>query len=219
MSGVATAIVGTAVIGAYVSNQASGRAADAQRDAAGASIEAQQRMYDQNRKDNEPWRLAGVGALGRLQDPNLANTLQMDPGYQFRLEQGNRAMNASLAARGMGNSGAALKSLSRYGQDYASGEFSNAYNRLSSLAGVGQTANQNNQASGANYANGVSANNAAIGNAAAANYIGQANNFNSVLSSGANAFAYSKYLNNPSTAGGGSTSARLPGFVSPYVRS
>lgn len=195
MSGVATAIVGSAVVGAYVSNQAAGRASDAQRDAANSSNDTQRYIYNQNRNDNESWRQAGEGALKRMQDPNLANTLAMDPGYQFRLEQGNKAMNAGLAARGMGNSGAALKSLSRYGQDYASNEFSNAYNRLSSLAGVGQTANQNNQASGSNYANGVSANNAAVGNAAAANYIGQANNFNSVLSSGANAFAYSKYLN------------------------
>lgn len=195
MSGVATAVVGTAVIGGYVANQAANRAADSQRDAAGASNDTQRYIYNQNRNDQEPWRQAGASALSRLQDPNLANNLQMDPGYQFRLNEGNKAINAGLASRGMGNSGAALKALTRYGQDFASGEYSNAYNRLSSLAGLGQVANQANAGSGMNYANQVQSNNAAIGNAGAASAVQQGNSFNNLLSSGTNAFLYSKYLN------------------------
>jgi hypothetical protein len=52
-----------------------------------------------------------------------------DPGYEFRMAEGEKGINRSLAARGGFNSGAALKAINRYNQDYASNEFSNAYNR------------------------------------------------------------------------------------------
>jgi hypothetical protein len=52
-----------------------------------------------------------------------------DPGYEFRLAEGEKGTNRALAARGSFDSGAALKSLERFRQDYASNEFGNAYNR------------------------------------------------------------------------------------------
>jgi hypothetical protein len=52
-----------------------------------------------------------------------------DPGYEFRQQEGEKGINRSLAARGGYNSGAALKALDKYNQEYASNEFSNAYNR------------------------------------------------------------------------------------------
>lgn len=77
-----------------------------------------------------------------------------DPGYEFRMAEGEKGINRSLAARGGFNSGAALKALDRYNQDYASNEFTNAYNRdaankartFSFLSG---TAGQGLQAAGA----------------------------------------------------------------------
>lgn len=52
-----------------------------------------------------------------------------EPGYQFRLDQGQRALEASAAGRGVLNTGGTLKDLLQYGQDFASSEYNNVYNR------------------------------------------------------------------------------------------
>jgi hypothetical protein len=78
---------------------------------------------------------------------------QEDPGYKFRLEQGQKALERSGALRGMLNSGQTLKALTGYAQGMASQEYQNAFNRfmeqraqryrmLSDLAGMGQRATQ-----------------------------------------------------------------------------
>ncbi len=64
------------------------------------------------------------------------------PGYQFRLDEGVRAIDRSASARGMLMSGGIQRELTRYGQGLASAEFNTYANRLSALAGIGQTANQ-----------------------------------------------------------------------------
>ena len=73
--------------------------------------------------------------------------MELDPGYQFRLSEGMKGIENSAAAGGMPLSGRTLKGLGRYAQDYASGEFQNAYNRrqqgisnLYNLATMGQNA-------------------------------------------------------------------------------
>lgn len=65
---------------------------------------------------------------------------QTDPGYQFRFSEGMRAMDRSAAARGGLLSGGYGRALTRYGQDYASNEYNNVYNRIAGIAGIGQTA-------------------------------------------------------------------------------
>lgn len=52
-----------------------------------------------------------------------------DPGYQFRLDEGLKAIRRGAAASGGRGSGATMKALQRYGQNYASGEYQNAYQR------------------------------------------------------------------------------------------
>ena len=71
------------------------------------------------------------------------------PGYQFRQDEGIRAIDRSASARGQLMSGGTLRELQRYGQGLASSEFGNYANRLSSLAGIGQTANQQGVYAGA----------------------------------------------------------------------
>lgn len=51
------------------------------------------------------------------------------PDYQFRLDEGNKAIDRASSARGNFYSGAALKEATQYGSDLASNEYSNAYNR------------------------------------------------------------------------------------------
>lgn len=54
---------------------------------------------------------------------------EADPGYAFRMSEGLKALERSAAGRGGAASGAAMKGITRYGQDLASQEFQNAYNR------------------------------------------------------------------------------------------
>jgi hypothetical protein len=102
---------------------------------------------------------SAVSQLGDFMGPDgagnhaftAADMAAYDPGYQFRLEQGMKALNNSMAAHGMTDSGAALKAAARYGQDYSSNEFQNAFarneqqtndrfSRLSTLMGAGMSA-------------------------------------------------------------------------------
>jgi hypothetical protein len=54
---------------------------------------------------------------------------QKDPGYDFRLNQGTNALSRAYAGKGRFLSGAAMKGITRFGQDYASGEFGKAFDR------------------------------------------------------------------------------------------
>ena len=118
---------------------------------------------------------------------------QADPSYQFRMNEGMKARERSAAARGGLNSGRMMKELERYGQDLASTEYTNAYNRfnadrdrrfgrLSQLAGIGQTATGQLSNASQNYASNVG--NIAMSNANAqgAAGIAQANAWGSGLS-------------------------------------
>ena len=88
--------------------------------------------------------------FGSLQHDFSTTDFQTDPGYEFRLSEGQKALERSAAARGTVLSGGTLKALTQYNQGFASNEFTNAYNRfqqnrttrynqLASLAGLGQT--------------------------------------------------------------------------------
>ena len=110
-----------------------------------------------------------LGEFGSLMQPfgeefeaPTLETMQLTPGYQFRLQEGQDVLEHSAAARGGLLTGATAEALTRYGQDYASGEYSNVYNRalteyqqaynifqqnqanqfnrLASMSGMGQTA-------------------------------------------------------------------------------
>jgi hypothetical protein len=71
------------------------------------------------------------------------------PDYQFRLNQGTTAITGNAAAKGLLDSGSLGKGLIDYGQQAASQEFGSWYNRIASLAGVGQTAVAGSAAAGA----------------------------------------------------------------------
>lgn len=155
-------------ISGYRSGKAQDKALESQQQGADSANRTMKEMYDQQRADMEPWRQAGSGAVKQMQGDFMGNW-QQDPGYQFRLSEGNKAINNAAAARGMGNSGATMKALSRYGQDYASGEYDKAYNRnfnrLSTLAGFGSQAANTNSANAGNYGQSVANNYLGMGNA------------------------------------------------------
>lgn len=231
MSGVATAIVGSAVIGGVVASNSASKAANAQKDAAQLASQTELEQYRQNREDMQPWREAGAGALGQLtagtaaggdfnRDFTLADFTK-DPGYDFRMQQGQQALDRSAAARGGALSGAAIKGSLRYGQDYGSNEYQNAYNRfnndrtqrfnrLASLAGVGQTATRDVAQQGAQVASNVGNNIMGAGNAQASSYIGQGNAISGAAQSLGN-FAMNKYYLSQ-MPGGASTMPTTPSY-------
>lgn len=61
--------------------------------------------------------------------PSGQQVLADDPGYQFRLTEGQKALESSAAKRGGLLSGGTGKALQRYGQDLASQEYEKAYSR------------------------------------------------------------------------------------------
>ena len=179
-------------------SQATNHAIDAQTAASNQSNATLKSIYDSQRQDLQPWREAGSAALGKLQDNNFMNNWQQnDPGYQFRLDEGNKAINAAAAARGLSNSGSTLKALTKYGQDYSSNEYNNAYNRqysrLSSLAGIGQNANQQTSQAAGVYGQSLSNNQIGLGNSIASADIAQANRISQMFGQGitAGALAFS----------------------------
>lgn len=157
------------VVGGAIQADAAGKAAAGQQAAADKSLALQRQMYDQNRQDWAPWREAGAQALQGLQNKDFsrdftAADFQADPGYAFRMAEGSKALERSAAARGGLMSGNFAKAITNYGQDAASQEYQNAYNRfnadrdrrfgrLSSIAGLGYNAQGATSAAGQNYAN------------------------------------------------------------------
>ena len=149
---VAGAVVGSSLIGA----NAASRASSTQAASADQATQLQREMFNKQTELQQPYQEAGVNALNKLQglaDYKLfgMDSFTKDPGYGFRLAEGQKALDRQAAARGGLISGGALKAAQRYGQEMGSQEYQNAFNRyqtersatlnpLQSLAGVGQTA-------------------------------------------------------------------------------
>lgn len=185
--GIETAIIGSAVLGAASSRNAVKTQANAANQAAGL----QQQQYEQTRADQAPFRAAGEQALNKLiplSDYTKfgMDQFQQDPGYAFRLSEGQKALERSAAARGGLISGSALKAATRFGQDMGSQEYQNAFNRyqtersaqlnpLQSLAGLGQSSTNFVNTAGQNYANNAGNAMGAAAQANASGYMGTAN--------------------------------------------
>jgi hypothetical protein len=194
MSAVATAIAASAVVGAISSSNA----ASDQASAANNATDATNARYQQTRADLLPFAQAGQHQLtplnAFLNNPdNMSFTAQdfnknLDPSYQWQLQQGQQALQNSQAAQDGVLSGAALKQMQGFTQGMASTNYQNAYNnwlnttntdynRMQGMASLGENAAAQTGSIGANLAN-TSANSVmSAGNAAAAAQMGIANAF------------------------------------------
>lgn len=161
-----TAILGSAVLGGAMQSSAARSAARTQAAAQDQAIDEQRRQYDQTREDFAPWRAAGANALQRLAGDidrmPTADEVMAQPGYQFGLMEGQRALDRRQAAAGGRISGAAMRRGARYATDYAASGYNAEYqrrqdrlNRLAALAGIGQTATGASAAAGANAAGNI----------------------------------------------------------------
>lgn len=140
---------------------------DQANNAALAGLDDQYQYLEMVRKENvergRPYLEAGYNALRSMQGMTGQKLTQLpgesdrkferaqdrpfnwkkDPGYQFRKAEGNQAIDRRQAAGGSFLSGESIKAATRYNQDFASNEFSNVFNRLSTIAGFGPASYQN----------------------------------------------------------------------------
>jgi hypothetical protein len=132
---------------------------------------------------------------------------EADPGYAFRLEQGLKALEGRAAARGGLLSGNTLRGVTDYGQNAASQEYTNAFNRyqvnranrlnpLENLMGAARSST--NQLAGAANVLGQteSQNIQNAGQARASGYIGSSNALSSALNNGINQYQDYQLMNN-----------------------
>jgi hypothetical protein len=195
-----SAAAGLGLAGAAISSSAASKAAEEQSTAytsaaeleykaAQEALDFEKEQYATTQEQQAPFLEAGTEAVSKLSD--LAGTQQYteqftaptevteqnDPGYQFRLAEGTKALERSAAAKGGLLTGGTAKAIEKYGQDYASNEYSNVYNRalqnyqtnynvyanertnayneLAALAGVGQTSANTLASTGTSTANSV----------------------------------------------------------------
>jgi len=209
--------VAAAAVGAAGTAYSANKAAGAQEDAANQANAVQQANLGATVQRNAPFYGAGTDALTTLQQklPGLntgydPQALLSEPGYQFGLQQGQKALENSLAARGRSVSGAALKAADEFGTNYATSKLGDAFQRdqaakgqqfsqLMQLTGLGQASANNTSAAGQNYANNVGANTIGAGNSAAAADLAQGNIWSGLINQGVSAYGR---MNNQAVAPG-----------------
>lgn len=115
--------------------------------------------------------------FGQLREGFDLDKFQTDPGYEFRLGEGEKAIQRQLASQGKTFSPEQVKALTGYSQNLATDEYGKAYgryegekadlyNRLANMAGMGQTATGQRANIGGQYAQGATDIYGGIGSAA-----------------------------------------------------
>jgi len=195
------AIAGSSLLGA----NAAQKAAITQAKATADSNALVSKMYEEQKALQQPYVAGGTAAQNRMltllglqggdttsADYGSANKnftpsdLTTDPSYQFRLSEGLKSLDRQAAARGGLISGGAIKAAQEYGQQSASQEYQNAFNRyqtnrsnmlqpLGNLITSGQNAAAGVGTAAANYGNTVSNNLQSGAAATAAGDVGTAN--------------------------------------------
>jgi len=238
-------VAGAIVVSSVMGSKAAKSAAGTQAAASQAATEAQRDMFERQVELQEPFRKAGMAGQNRLmellglgEDKTAADygkyasaeftpaQFQADPSYAFRMSEGMKGLERSAAARGGLLSGSALKGVQRYGQDLASQEYQNAFNRyqtsrantlnpFQSLAGVAQSSANTLTSAAGTLGQNIGSNIIGAGNAAAAGQVGAANAFSQGVGQGINFYQGQQYLNrlpnyNVNTQYGPPTSAMMP---------
>lgn len=175
-----------AVVGAGISAGSANSAAKKQQGSAAAANQLAADQFSDTKSRNDPFYYGGTEALSILRQrlPELTaaydpSKLTSEPGYLFGQQQGQKSLEASLASRGLGVSGAALKAAAQYGNDYSTTKLGEAfqrqqasnqqtYNQLMGLVQQGQASANQTAAAGSQYASTAGNNLIGAGNAGAA---------------------------------------------------
>ena len=203
---VAGAIIGgVASIGSgMIAAKGAKKASRIQDQAAQRSEATQRQMFERQVELQEPFRQAGLTAQQQIMQllgiggdasaegyGSLARSFgqsdfEADPGYAFRQAEGMRALERSAAARGGLLSGNTMRGIQRFGQDLASQEYQNAFNRfqieraarlnpLQSLMGSGQSAANVMTGAAGQAGQNIGQMQLGAGQARASGYVGSAN--------------------------------------------
>ena len=134
------ASIGSSLAQGYSANKTAGAAANAANAGQQSQIDLQRRMYEEGVARQQPFYQAGVNALpgylsgigqgGELVRGFTQADYQADPGYAFRLSEGQKQLDRQAAIRGGQISGPSMKAAARYGQEMGSQEFGRAYERF-----------------------------------------------------------------------------------------
>lgn len=231
---VAAAAIGAAgsVIGGITGGKGAKKAAQIQAQSTQAQIAAANANRDYQYQLNAPTigygnaaddRIAGLLNIGGDPAASAAayGAYKDSTGYTSRLMEGQNSINSNAYAGGLGRSGATLKALTRFGQDYATRDFGNYVNMLGGVSANGASARGLVAGVGQNTVNQFAQSNQAGADAAGNAAIIQANNNASAVQGLFNAGAYalgSSYnRNNSNTPGyGGSTGYQTPYGVLPF---
>lgn len=180
------------------------KAARAQERAAQSAEQTQREMFERQIGLQEPFRQAGMTAqqqimqllgiggdagaegYGSMARPFGQQDFEQDPGYAFRQAEGMRALERSAAARDGLLSGNTMRGIQRFGQDLASQEYQNAFNRfqieraarlnpLQSMMGSGQSAANVMTGAAGQAGQNIGQMQLGAGQARASGYVGQAN--------------------------------------------
>ena len=172
-TGTAIALAGGAALaGSALQANAARSAAKSQADAASAAAAQERAMYEQSREDLGPYRESGYTALKDIERMKPFLTAQfgpeqfgqyLDPSMAFRQRLGTQATERLANIGGGAISGNTLRALTDYGQNLASTEYGNAFNRfqtergniyntLANIAGMGQNAVNTGVNAGQNFA-------------------------------------------------------------------
>ena len=203
---------GASVLGGLLSSQGQRSAASTSADAANRAIELQDRQRQAEIARLQPQFEAGTNALRQMQGGAFAqpeafayspNKYVASAGYDFRRNEGLRALDRTAAANAGLQSGAALKAAGRYVGDLAAQDYrefdardyaraldaynsrvaqsNTGYNRLAGLADIGQTAGTQIGTAGQNYATNVGNLTGQAGQAIGAGQIGAGNTYNNAI--------------------------------------
>jgi hypothetical protein len=187
--------------GGYLQGEAAKSAAQTQANAADRAMAQEFAMYQQGREDLAPYRETGYTALKDIERMKPFLTSQfgpeqfgqyLDPSMAFRQRLGTQATERMANVGGGALSGNTLRALTDYGQNLASTEYTNAFNRfqtergniyntLANIAGMGQSAVNTGVNAGQSFAAGQTGLITGQGAAQAAGTVGQANAYGGAL--------------------------------------
>lgn len=201
MTWVAAAVVGGSVVSGIIGGQAAKDAAKQQAKGMKQAAQIQERMFQQGRSDLAPYREEGYAALEDIAALKPFLTAQfgedqfaqyLDPSMAFRQKLGTQATERLANVGGGAISGNTLRALQEFGQNLASTEYGNAFNRfqtergniyntLANIAGMGQGAVNTGVGLGQQTAQNLGTLAVGQAQAQAAGTIGQANAYQSAL--------------------------------------
>jgi hypothetical protein len=241
MTWVAVATIGGNLVSGMLGADAAQGAAETQAAASRYAAEKQKEMFDITNKQQAAGRGAGYQSYNLIRSmlpgqytkyDEQGNPIEgsatgqdyltrqftaedfaknVDPGYAFRLQQGQLANQAALNKGGGLIGGNVLTGMNDYNQGMASQEYgaafnrfnaqrTNIYNTLAGIAGLGQVAQGQVNQAGQNFANTQTGLITGAGAAQAAGQIGAANAYGNAATGIGNAVAFNQMMNRPAAA-------------------